>query len=516
MPSTLQTIQQTDWGRIHSHLMRGASGNYRPFMLVLAFFLVLSAVPVMAQGTTLTEALDTSFNQQVERHRLTGLAAVVVDRNGIIYAGGFGDLTANTPLPVASISKSFTAIAVMQQVEAGHIALDDPVQMYLPWFGFEDMTVRQLLNQVSGLGDVGYPPSNFVPETTLEVVVRDIAEKAVPVSSAGSAYHYFNPNYQVLGLIVEQVSGQAFPDYLQKHIFDPLGMAHTTTMPPLSPAELPQGHLTAFGLPVAANETVYGEYVIPSGGIVSTAQDMGRYLTMQLNAGAFASEEIVTPQSIDLMHTPPPTIDSLYAMGWKTGTISGVPVLEHGGDLNTYHAQMVLLPQHGMGFILLVNQNGFLHHFTSYPELTTGLVALLTGQTPAELLSMRALGSGMLAVALVTLALESWGIVRLWRHRNRWGQRPTWRLLVMGIIHLLPLAFLLALPYLVWLMVGRFAGYGVLFVLQPDIMLWLTAVAGMHIVQLGVKVWMHSCYKRHGSLLCQIRCFDLPMTHQTL
>ena len=345
----------------------------RACLLLVALWLPLLIAP--AQNVVPVETFDRFLSQQMERHNLTGLVVVIVEREWVIYQAVFGDVKPTSALPIASLSKAFTATAVMQQVEAGRIALDAPVQTYLPWFDFEHITVRHLLNQVSGLGDAGYPPPNFSPETPLEVAVRDLVQKAKPVSSTGSAYHYFNPNYQVLGLIVEQVTGQPFSEYLQTHLFTPLQMDDTTTMPPLMPADLPSGHITAFGFPIAAPETVYGQYAIPSGGIVSTTGDMAHFLLMQLNAGQFGDATIVSLESITLMHTPPSDIESSYAMGWNTDMSNDVLLLEHGGDLNTYHAQMTLLPEQGIGFVLMLNQNGFLHNLTSYAELNQGIVA---------------------------------------------------------------------------------------------------------------------------------------------
>lgn len=458
-------------------------------------FIWLPLLVTSAQSPVPVEMFDGFLSQQVERHNLVGLVVVIVNREGVVYQAGFGDVTPTSTLPIASLSKAFTATAVMQQVELGRIKLDAPVQTYLPWFNFEHITVRHLLNQVSGLGDAGYQPPSFSPETSLEAAVRDLVQMAKPVSPVGSDYHYFNPNYQTLGLIVEQVTGQPFSEYLQTHILTPLQMDGTTTMPPLMPDDLPPGHLTAFGFPIAAPETVYGQYMIPSGGIVSTAGDMAHFLLMQLNAGHFSDATIVSPESITLMHTPPSDIESPYAMGWKIGMSNSVPLLEHGGDLNTYHAQMVLLPEQGIGFVLMLNQNGFLHNFTSYAELNQGIVALLTGQSSPQSLSMRTVGMGLLAAVLITVSLDGWLLVHLWRHRDRWRYRSWGRLLLSSGSNLIPLVGLLALPYLIWPLLGRFASYDLLFIAQPDVLLWVTIIAGLGLIQAGIKLWLKVGYR---------------------
>jgi hypothetical protein len=222
---------------------------------------------------------------------------------------------------------------------------------------------------------------------------------------------------------------------------------------------------------------------------------MAHFLLMQLNAGRFGDATIVSPESITLIHTPPSDIESPYAMGWKTDMFNGIPLLEHGGDLNTYHAQMVLLPEQGAGFVLMLNQNGFLHNLTSYAELNQGIVALLTGQSPPQTLSMRTLGLGLLAAMLITVSLDGWLLIRLWRHRDRWRHHSWGRLIASSSINLIPLVVLLALPYLIWPLLGRFASYDLLFIAQPDILLWLTTIAGVGLIQAGIKLWLKVGYR---------------------
>lgn len=467
------------------------------FVTFIAFALALLLIsgPANTQGHDLAASVETYLAQQVDRHGLAGLAVAVVDQNGVIYQGGFGGITADRPLPIASLSKAFTALAVMQQVEAGRIDLDAPVQSYLPWFTLTDpaaaaaITVRHLLNQTSGLADAGYPPPGFTPDTALDTAVRDLAN-ARALAPAGTAYHYFNPNYQILGLVVAEVTGQSFPDYLQTQIFAPLRMTATRTLPPGTPDDLLPGHLTVFGWPLNAPETVYGVYGIPSGGIVSTVADMARFLRMQLNNGRLAGQSLVTPASIEQMHTSPPEVASAYAMGWKTDRIQGVPVLEHGGDLDTYHAQMMLLPEQGRAFVYLVNQNGFLQNFTSYMALNAGLVALLTGQSPPDAPSMRELGGLLLAVVSLTVLAQLWGLWRLWRRRADWRGYSWWRVGLHTALDLLPLALLLLLPYLVWPLLDRVATYQQLLYAIPDLLLLVLIAALFGVLRVLIRFGM--------------------------
>jgi hypothetical protein len=95
----------------------------------------------------------------------------------------------------------------------------------------------------------------------------------------------------------------------------------------------------------------------------------------------------------------------------------------------------------------------------------------------------------LLAAALLTISLDGWLLLRLWRRRDRWRHRSWGRLLLSSSANLLPLVVLLALPYLIWPLLGRFAGYDLLFSTQPDVLLWLTIIAGSGVVRVAIKLW---------------------------
>lgn len=267
----------------------------------------------------------------MKTHHIPGLALAITHNNQVLHVKGYSTanndrpVTAQTQFLIASMSKSFTAIAVMQLVEAGQINLDSPVQTYLPEFTVTDpafaakITIRHLLNQVSGLSDVGFPDELQVSQaTTIGNRITSLSQ-ARPVAFPGSQFHYFNPNYEVLARVVEVVSQQPFSAYLQTHIFTPLQMSRTLN--PTTSAEafqgatnMAQGHLMAFGLPFAYPEM--SGYVGGSSGIISTAEDMANYLIFQTNSGQFKETKLLSQSSVALMHTPPKTIGSSYGMGW--------------------------------------------------------------------------------------------------------------------------------------------------------------------------------------------------------
>jgi CubicO group peptidase (beta-lactamase class C family) len=151
---------------------------------------------------------------------------------------------------IGSTSKSFTALAIAQLVEAGKLELDAPLQTYIPWFRVADeeasarITIRHLLQHTSGLSESGY--SVILPMgASLEEAVRSLSQ-ARPTEPVGTRHQYFNLGYSVLGYLIELSSGETYAGYLQTHILTPLGM-NSTTARPLDASDLPQGYTRTFG-----------------------------------------------------------------------------------------------------------------------------------------------------------------------------------------------------------------------------------------------------------------------------
>ena len=207
---------------------------------------------------------------QTARHRIPGMALAITRSDQIVHIRGYGEAQDGVPVPgqtqfrIASLSKSFTALAVMQLVEGGLIALDAPVSRYLPNFALANplaaapITVHQLLHRTSGLADLGF--FNGLDGWQLTLANRVTALRAAHSASApGTAFHYFDPNYQLLARLVEVVSGQPFDVYLREHVFTPLAMrdtlsAMTSALPNQPTHQLAQGHIMAYGVPVSLPE----------------------------------------------------------------------------------------------------------------------------------------------------------------------------------------------------------------------------------------------------------------------
>ena len=190
------------------------------------------------------EEIEGFVQDEMAAQRIPGLALGIVEGARVAYVRGFGtaddsgtEVTPQTPFIIGSVSKSLTALAVMQLVEVNRIELDAPVRQYLPWFRVADekasaeITVRHLLNHTSGLSTKtgrSFQGDGDTSDTALEQAVRklDSAELTEPV---GSKHQYSTINYSVLGLIVQTVAGQPYERFVQTRIFDPLQMGDSFT-----------------------------------------------------------------------------------------------------------------------------------------------------------------------------------------------------------------------------------------------------------------------------------------------
>jgi CubicO group peptidase (beta-lactamase class C family) len=221
----------------------------------------------------------------------------------------------------------------MQLVEAGKIRLDAPVQRYLPWFRVADpaasarITVRHLLYQTSGFPAAGYACQTDQVTMTLEQYVRSLDTLTLD-RPVGSKHEYCSTNYDVLGLIVQTVSGQPYGAYIEQHIFTPLQMHNSFASEPAAKRDgLAQGYRWIFGVPVPFD--YFSLSGVPAGYLSSSAQDLAHYLIAQMNGGRFGSATVLSPTGIATMHAPgvAGARGGSYGMGWVNGHLGGVPAI---------------------------------------------------------------------------------------------------------------------------------------------------------------------------------------------
>ncbi len=387
-------------------------------------------------------AIGSYIDAQRKAEHIPGLAVAIVDGDATVYVAGFGvadedgrPAASNTPFILGSTSKSFTALAIMQLVEAGRIDLDAPAQRYVPWFTTADadasakITVRQLLNQTSGFSTAAgrRTLTDFSSgDDALENRVRGLRDIALS-TPVGTTYQYSNCNYQVLGLIVQQVSGQRFESYMAEHVFAPLAMTHTYASKKTAIGNgLAMGHRTWFGRPVAFDET-FPRASVPQGFIISTAQDMSHYLIAQLNGGQYRQTRVLSAHGIAMLHRGAAregTSDVYYGMGWNAGSVEGLNAVWHAGDTNSFQSFMVLLPDRQWAFALLSNVNNIPAE-RRFEEIGWGIAQLLTGGTPKTTHALDSTWTYLVFFCVV--AVQILGMARTLVLLRRWQQEPASR-----------------------------------------------------------------------------------------
>lgn len=388
---------------------------FRKLAVIIA--VIILAVPflrIRSQAETDYITTDELLAENVNKYHVPGMAVMEVNKDGILFQGTYGECTdIDQVFIIGSLSKSFTATAIMQLVEAGSVDLDEPISKYIDcdeWFAkgtdYERITVRNLLNQTGGIttyAKLGELKSNH---------------------SFGS-YEYANANYGLLGLIVESVSGMTYEEYLKNNIFDPLGMSRSYASYSDEMREnLIPGNRNYFGFWVSG-EPDYPKIIargqwtnIPAGYIASSASDMGRYLQMYLREG----EEILKKSSIDKMfyENTSEGNGAYYGMGWECAELSdGEYVLQHMGLVENYASFMYIYPEQHKAGIVLANMNDYLVDNNYLGNIVAPLTGT-NGDDKSDMYVIYHLLINLILVVLLLVAVYPVAAIKRWmdkRHR---------------------------------------------------------------------------------------------------
>ncbi|WMI80520.1 serine hydrolase domain-containing protein [Anaerotignum sp. MB30-C6] len=431
-------------------------------------------------------------------YRIPGVEVAVAKDSKIIYSKGFGktsegtEVTADTPMYIGSVSKSFTALAVMQLVEKGKINLDSPVIYYLPWFKVKDdtitknITVRHLLNQTSGLSETTYFP-DLPDNLTLEAAVKDLA-KAEPIAKPGETFNYFNSNYIVLGLIIEKVSGSSYSEYIKKNITEPLSMNNTLLSREEIEEKLDKGHSSIFGFPVKRKEP-FKAYGLAEGYIVSTANDMIKFLLAHSDTQSNFSKTILTKEGFRQLQCPASDIGSDYAMGWQvTRSKNGYAVIHNSGDLNTYHSDVIIIPEKGYRIVLIINQNSYLYSTVVSNSLKNAVANNVLGNSKPQTMPVliKYLESAGIAV-LTIIACQVLSLLCLIKQKQIAKSGNKFRIVVSLMDCLIPIILLFVLPKVASISLNRGVSLREAFNMQPDVTLSFIIISVLCCMKVIVK-----------------------------
>lgn len=417
--------------------------------LIVTAMVVSTGTADTLTPTPLTEddfrRIDTYIESELVEADIPGAALVIVEGKQIVHLRGYGvagpdgrPVTAETGFYLGSVTKSFTALATMQLVEAGKIDLNASVQTYLPWFRVADaeasakMKVRHLLNHTSGFSTYSgrtHLTSADVSAQAIAGRVRDLGHTEL-VAQVGETFHYSNANYCVLGAIIESVSGTRYEDFVQDHIFDPLDMTHSYTSEQTARQhDLATGYRYWFGHPQAVVDSPRSRGDLPAMSLISCARDMGHYLSAHMNGGVRHDIRILPDDRLAQLFLPERNSPN-YAMGWNVRQIDGTRTLSHIGTTRNSQVGMAIFPEHNRGYALLINAQNQLSgpDVRALVDMTEiqmlGIIALPVAKAPSVHPSLGLLCL-LLVGQIVGLTLDA-RQVRRWRAYPHGHRGKTW------------------------------------------------------------------------------------------
>jgi len=315
----------------------------------------------------LASFVDPLVSAQMEKENIPGAVFVLVQDGKILYERGYGLANLATRKPVdpektiwriGSISKVFTATAVVQLADRGRIGLNDDVNRYLtrvkvPATFPEPVRFTHLLTHTAGLDEIR-PGTQAETAAGVLPVCDFLRGKLVRLRPPGSVISYSTYGVTLAGCLVEEVSGKSFGDYLASNIWRPLGMTRTSIdVPDSVRGDLAQGYEIDSGTNKVSRWEWY--HTTPASSINASGADMGRFIIAHLQNGRLGQSRIMSEAAARDMHrqhaTSHPRLPG-FAYGFYEDFTNGERILKHGGNVEGFAAELVLLPERGIGFFI--------------------------------------------------------------------------------------------------------------------------------------------------------------------
>ncbi|MGH9380772.1 MAG: serine hydrolase [Thermoanaerobaculia bacterium] len=332
----------------------------------------LAAAPEVRDAVRL---LNVWVEEQMSWQRIPGLALGVVHGDALVWARGYGvaDLESGRPVTpqtlfrMGSVTKLFTATAVMQLRDAGKLRLDDPVGTHLSWFrlqspfdGAPPITLRHLLTHTSGLPrEAAFPYWTTHEFPTLEELKAALPEQTA-VFPPGEEYKYSNLGLAMLGAVVAEVAGEPYEEYVRKHILEPLGMESTTLAPsPEDLRRLAAAYMRRTPDGARRQHTYYPtRSVAPAANLISNVEDMARFAALHLREGSPEGRPVLDRYTLAEMRRPQFVYDSWSGgrgLGFAVSHEDGTTFVAHGGWIGGHRTHLLLVPEAKIGVVAMTN-----------------------------------------------------------------------------------------------------------------------------------------------------------------
>jgi CubicO group peptidase (beta-lactamase class C family) len=347
--------------------------------LIFCSFLLFAAQGFALTGTNIPDSavwkIDSTVNALMKKKNITGASVAVVDNGRMAFHKGYGfsdkarniQTSVNTVFGIGSITKTFTALAIMKLHDDGKIDLDKPASFYLPDLKIKSIAesgdilkIKNLLSHTSGLADgVMMLDSGCKGSHDFHDIIADMNQEVV-VHKTNWKWSYCNLGFDLLGCVIERVTGMKYEDYMRINFLEKMDMAHSGF------DYHPQDTLYSKGY-LGKNKETAEKFIgdAPAGRIFSNVEDMGHFMLMILNHGMYNGKQIISKQSLMAMETSHITDVVLpgttygYAMfiekmRYKEDSLIGEGV-GHGGDTYVFHATCFMFPKSNMGIVILAN-----------------------------------------------------------------------------------------------------------------------------------------------------------------
>jgi len=415
---------------------------------IVCFIVMIRDIqPVSARGGTksstqadLYSNIDDYLQKCVKNANIPAMSVSIVNKDEALFSGNYGKCeSSDTPFWLGSVSKSFTAVCIMQLVEQQKIDLTAAVSAYLPNAADGDkITVSQLLNHTSGLGEY----------QTLETC---------KIVNNQGVHCYANVNYSLLGEIIEAVSGKSYPEYISANLFEPLGLSHTAaTLNESMENGLIDGYTNYWGIPIKTAHKYPSSQnawiTVPAGYISSSSNDLGKYLQMYLNGG----NGILSKESIDTMFYGDTVyveddVPFWYGYGWATVKEPlSEPVLRHSGLVETGTSCIFILPESDIAIAIETNVNDYFVTNEMMDSLGWGVVLMLLGDSANEITDnayvLKHLWIDLIMLMVLFAAILPWCFLPRYVRRIEY-RKISIRITLLILFHLLlPVFILLLVP----------------------------------------------------------------------
>ena len=356
--------------------------------------------------TAKINAFITSF---FNKSTVKGLSVSIVDKEKVVFEKGYGkningkSTQSNSPLFIGSVSKVITGLGICVLKDQGKLQLNEPITKYLSdtklavKSDISGITVRDLLHHHSGFSqESGYDKN---------MEFKGDFEGINPIAKAGTKGMYSSLNSALLGLIIEEASGMSYSSFLEKEVFQPLGMTNSS-VPTAKAGQTEKGYCFAYGFPLKIQQMAYGPTIIPAGYIVSSASDLSKMTQMLLNNGKVLkdSSEItfLQPSTVQEIFTPYNGGKYGYGISWGIGSVEGEKTYQHEGMTKISNARSIILPEKEVAINLIANTNSG-PFFSITSEIGKGIIDLINNRAapstfPKELVIRLLFGFLMLRV----------------------------------------------------------------------------------------------------------------------